>query len=260
MSGPPSANRQLHAIQVLGAVEHGVSRGVQYGDSREENGDNPGTEAEGARLRGRDNRRRRGGWKGKGSSARQRGGCFLTAFRMGQSVLRRPVMVSPDVCSLTVPTVPSYCDYRKCPLSISQRPPGLGAGVLNGLQMGGDPGRGLLGPGVACTTLEFGWTFRCLLVGPSLSSLSQAFHGTLRSGLQGAFALAVPGCAGLGLQTLGGTSPESLLVRLSRRPHLLGTQVPARNLPAPRSAQAQVPSAKDTEVMVHLGFSHFLFF
>lgn len=69
VSGPPSANCQILAIQVLGAVEHGVSRGVQHGDSREEKGDNPGTEAEGALLRGRGNRRGERARRGRKLSA-----------------------------------------------------------------------------------------------------------------------------------------------------------------------------------------------
>lgn len=58
-------------------------------------------------------------------------------------------------------------------------PPGLGVGATKGLQVGEDPGQGLLGPDVFSKTFEFGWLFRYLLDGHSLSSLSQAFHRVL---------------------------------------------------------------------------------
>lgn len=65
-------------------------------------------------------------------------------------------------------------------------PLGLGAGATKGLQVGGDPGQGLLGPDVLCKTFEFGWTVRYLLDGHSLSSLSRAFHRILPDWLLGA--------------------------------------------------------------------------
>ena len=54
------------------------------------------------------------------------------------------------ICSLTATIAPSYCDNGKISFSISQISPGMEAGVTNRLEVGGDPGHGVLDPATVC--------------------------------------------------------------------------------------------------------------
>lgn len=130
---------------------------------------------------------------------------------------------------LTATIAPSYCDNGKISFSISQISPGMGAGVTNRLQVGGDPGHGVPDPATVCKKKLNLNVFWLIIHCPACHSF---FTFMLLAWLLRVFESAVPRGANLKLQTVREIYPQESLFGQAfiGNSHLLKSKVPTQNL------------------------------